>query len=68
MTALTGQRSNPVRAHRRPVTSEHRPTHPTPVAFDPEPGPKDVTDLVHRFARLLPGDDGCGGVFSLRSL
>lgn len=68
MTALT-QRSHTRRAHLRLVTSDDRPTTWTRVAtLDPEPGPKDVTELVDRFARLLPGDDACDGLFSLGSL
>jgi hypothetical protein len=69
MTALT-QRSHTRRAHLRLVTSDDRATTWTPVRtpIDPEAGPKDVSSLVNRFARLLPGDDGCDGVFSLGSL
>lgn len=68
MTALTGQRSHTRRSHLRLVTSDDRPTRvATSVAIDPEPGPKDATELVDRFARLLPGDDA-DGLFSLGSL
>lgn len=69
MTTLT-QRSHRRRAHLRLVTSDDRAEVWTPVhtAIDPEAGPKDVTELVGRFAGLLPADDGYDGVFSFGSL
>ena len=68
MTALT-QRSHTRRAHLRLVTSDDRPTTWTPArTVDPDPGPKDVTELVGRFASLLPGDDAGDGLFSLGAL
>ncbi len=69
MTALTGPRTHTRRAHLRLVTSDDLPVRTTvAVAIDPEPGPKDATELVGRFARLLPGDEVGDGVFSLGSL
>jgi hypothetical protein len=71
MTTLTGQRTFARRAHLRLVSSNDQPTQaPSPVlaASDPEPGPRDVADLIARFAGILPGDDACDGLFSLGSL
>ncbi len=35
---------------------------------DPEPGRRDIADVVSRFGALLPADDTYGGVFSLATL
>ena len=32
---------------------------------DPHPGPRDASMLVGRFARVLPSDVDCDGIFSL---
>jgi len=71
MTALTGPRTLARRAHLRLVSSDERPAQAASSAramIDPEPGPKDVAELISRFARILPGDDSCDGVFSLGTL
>jgi hypothetical protein len=65
MTALTGRRTPARRSHLRLVTANERPSAaPVVIATDPEPGPKDVSELVARFSRILPGDITSDGVFS----
>ncbi len=68
MTTLTGQRSQARRAHLTLVSSEEHPTHAASSVLaldDHRNGPRDAAALVNAYARILPGDAACDGVFTL---
>ena len=68
MATLTGQRTHAGRAHLTLVSSDGAPTHAASPALamdDPQNGPRDAATLVANYARILPGDTACDGVFTL---
>lgn len=72
MTTLTGKRTSRRGSHLKLVTSNDdaramtvAPTGQLCEIDDPNPGPRDASALVARFARVLPGDVELDGLFSL---